>query len=93
MKESTSKRTLTKTVAESCFLRVSVAVVDVKGTVDEIRDLKHQDGRKRRRRHIRVKAGARQTSRSTRLSMLRTVPTIVIAHTFCASRDTRISYR
>ena len=24
---------------------------------------------------------------------LRTVPTIVIAHTFCASRDTRISYR
>ena len=25
--------------------------------------------------------------------VLRTVPTIVIAHTFCASRDTRISYR
>ena len=24
---------------------------------------------------------------------LRTVPAIVIAHTFCASRDTRISYR
>ena len=24
---------------------------------------------------------------------LRTVPTIVTAHTFCASRDTRISYR
>ena len=24
---------------------------------------------------------------------LRTVPTIVIAHTFCASRDTQISYR
>ena len=24
---------------------------------------------------------------------LRTVPTIVIAHTFCASQDTRISYR
>ena len=24
---------------------------------------------------------------------LRTVPTIVIAHTFCASRDTWISYR
>ena len=24
---------------------------------------------------------------------LRTVPTIVIAHTFCASSDTRISYR
>ena len=24
--------------------------------------------------------------------LLRTVPTIVIAHTFCASRDTRISY-
>ena len=24
---------------------------------------------------------------------LRTVPTIVIAHTFCASRDTRVSYR
>ena len=24
---------------------------------------------------------------------LRTVPTIVIAHTFCASPDTRISYR
>ena len=24
--------------------------------------------------------------------VLRTVPTIVIAHTFCASRDTRISY-
>ena len=27
------------------------------------------------------------------MSLLRTVPTIVIAHTFCASRDTRISYR
>ena len=26
-------------------------------------------------------------------SRLRTVPTIVIAHTFCASRDTRVSYR
>ena len=26
-------------------------------------------------------------------SHLRTVPTIVIAHTFCASPDTRISYR
>ena len=26
-------------------------------------------------------------------SFLRTVPTIVIAHTFCASRDTRVSYR
>ena len=24
---------------------------------------------------------------------LRTVPTIVTAHTFCASRDTRISYQ
>ena len=29
----------------------------------------------------------------TRFLVLRTVPTIVIAHTFCASRDTRISYR
>ena len=27
------------------------------------------------------------------ISALRTVPTIVIAHTFCASPDTRISYR
>ena len=27
------------------------------------------------------------------LTQLRTVPTIVIAHTFCASRDTRIFYR
>ena len=27
------------------------------------------------------------------LNGLRTVPTIVIAHTFCASRDTRVSYR
>ena len=26
-------------------------------------------------------------------SILRTVPTIVISHTFCASPDTRISYR
>ena len=26
-------------------------------------------------------------------TILRTVPTIVIAHTFCASPDTRISYR
>ena len=26
-------------------------------------------------------------------NLLRTVPTIVIAHTFCASRDTRISYQ
>ena len=26
-------------------------------------------------------------------TFLRTVPTIVIAHTFCASRDTRVSYR
>ena len=28
-----------------------------------------------------------------KLTILRTMPTIVIAHTFCASRDTRISYR
>ena len=28
-----------------------------------------------------------------RLFILRMVPTIVMAHTFCASRDTRISYR
>ena len=27
------------------------------------------------------------------ITQLRTVPTIVIAHTFCASADTRISYR
>ena len=27
------------------------------------------------------------------LNILRTVPTIVIAHTFCASPNTRISYR
>ena len=27
------------------------------------------------------------------IATLRTVPTIVIAHTFCASPDTRISYR
>ena len=27
------------------------------------------------------------------MGTLRTVPTIVIAHTFCASPDTRISYR
>ena len=27
------------------------------------------------------------------IAILRTVPTIVIAHTFCASPDTRISYR
>ena len=27
------------------------------------------------------------------LTPLRTVPAIVIAHTFCASRDTRVSYR
>ena len=31
--------------------------------------------------------------RKLRIMMLRTVPTIVIAHTFCASPDTRISYR
>ena len=30
---------------------------------------------------------------NTRSGNLRTVPTIVIAHTFCASPDTRISYR
>ena len=35
------------------------------------RDLKHQDGRLRRGRHIRVKAEARPASRFTRLSMLR----------------------
>ena len=36
----------------------------------------------------------RQRSRSRRCRpCLRTVPIIVIAHTFCASRDTRISYR
>ena len=30
--------------------------------------------------------------RSALMPVLRTVPTIVIAHTFCASPDTRISY-
>ena len=34
----------------------------------DIRDLKHRDGRWRRRRHIRVKAEARPASRFTRLS-------------------------
>ena len=29
----------------------------------------------------------------TKISPLRTVPTIVIAHTFCAPPDARISYR
>ena len=35
-----------------------------------IRDLKHQDGRWRRGRHIRVEAEARPASRFTRPSML-----------------------
>ena len=39
--------------------------------------------------HIKLDSGMRL--RLYRLN-LRTVPTIVIAHTFCASRDTRISY-
>ena len=29
----------------------------------------------------------------TTTNYLRSVPTIVIAHTFCASSDTRVSYR
>ena len=33
------------------------------------------------------------TKKSTKQHRLRTVPTIVIAHTLCASPDTRISYR
>ena len=37
---------------------------------DNNRDLKHQDGRWRRGRHIRVKAEARPASRFTHLSML-----------------------
>ena len=32
-------------------------------------------------------------NKSLKKGHLRTVPTIVIAHTFCASPDTRISYR
>ena len=39
------------------------------------RDLKHQDGRWRRVRHIRVKAEARPASRFTRLSMLSNIAT------------------
>ena len=39
------------------------------------RDLKHQDGRWRRGRHIRVKAEARPASRFTRLSMLSSIAT------------------
>ena len=34
-----------------------------------------------------------QACKANILTPLRTVPTIVIAHTFCASQDTRISYR
>ena len=32
-------------------------------------------------------------TKTLKLQQLRRVPTIVIAHTFCASRDTRVSYR
>ena len=41
-----------------------------------------------------TKMRAARAARAARLfsRLLRTVPTIVIAHTFCASRDTRISY-
>ena len=42
--------------------------------VSSNRDLKHQDGRWRRGRHIRVKAEARPASRFTRLSMLSNIP-------------------
>ena len=42
----------------------------------------------------RQKISSKQTlSHGVIFSFLRTVPTIVIAHTFCASPDTRISYR
>jgi len=34
-----------------------------------------------------------QYEKNNKQTVLRTVPTIVIAHTFCASPDTRISYR
>ena len=60
------------TVEKFCFnfSRVLGSVVDcVK------RDLKHQDGRWRRGRHIRVKADARPASRFTRLSMLSNIAT------------------
>ena len=46
-----------------------------KSSLDAIRDLKHQDGRWRRGRHIRVKAVARPASRFTRLSMLSNIAT------------------
>ena len=43
-----------------------------------------------------VESGKLQTAyqgKNKHKPVLRTVPTIVIAHTFCASPDTRISYR
>ena len=40
-------------------------------------------------RYLRSYVAHKQLARTS----LRTVPTFVIAHTFCASRDTRISYR
>ena len=45
---------------------------------DEQRDKEQEKAQKKRRRNLRS---------------LRRMPTIVLAHTFCASRDNRISYR
>ena len=53
------------------FLPIPFTTPSLKNT----RDLKHQDGRLRRGRHIRVKAEARPASRFTRLSMLSNIAT------------------
>ena len=42
--------------------------------------------------YIIVVIGLNYELNSKKQKVLRTVPTIVIAHTFCASPDTRISY-
>ena len=55
------------------FLFVLLSCVHTTGTrriLDRLRrDLKQQDGRRRRRREIRVKSGAKPASRSTRLNI------------------------
>ena len=75
------QKLLCKTCIYSTLYNVAlfVDVICCEGCITHLnflnRDLKHQDGRWRRGRHIRVKAEARPASRFTHLSMLSNIAT------------------
>ena len=66
---------------------------DSEGLQDHTDEAAEDDGSDEEWKALTVSSFTKEDPKDSDINSLRTVPTIVIAHTFCASRDTRISYR